>query len=92
MKRNLFQGKKQSKMDKAETELEPSTPANPGSQLSNRSSQLLIAPPAKPVISDFELKDQVGRGTFGVIFRAIELKTGNECALKVINKQQFQTK
>ena len=57
MKRNLFQGKKQSKMDKPETDLEPSTPANPGSQLSNRSSQLLIAPLVKPVISDFELKD-----------------------------------
>ena len=35
-------------------------------------------------LEDYEIKNQIGKGGFGVVFRAIEKKTGKETALKVI--------
>ena len=40
-------------------------------------------------ISDFELGDKIGAGTFGVIMRATHKKTGKEYALKMIGKKQI---
>ena len=35
-------------------------------------------------LEDYELKEPIGKGGFGVVFRAIEKKTGKEVALKVL--------
>ena len=43
----------------------------------------------KITVNDFELGNKIGAGTFGVIFRAVEKKTQNEFALKVIKKSQI---
>ena len=36
----------------------------------------------------FEIKDQVGKGSFGTVYRATHIETGEKCAVKVIQKNQ----
>ena len=41
---------------------------------------------------DFEIKNKIGAGTFGVILRAIDKKTQKEFAIKRIDKTHIQTR
>ena len=43
----------------------------------------------KAKLEDFELGARIGAGTFGMILRVVNKITGEECALKVINKAQI---
>lgn len=58
------------------------------------SSSEVLTPKAKKraKVEDFELKNKIGAGTFGVIVRAIERKTQKEYAVKKIDKTRIQTR
>ena len=46
----------------------------------------------KPKLSDFEVCNKIGAGTFGVIMRAIDINSKREYALKLISKGQIQSR
>lgn len=51
-----------------------------------RTPRLTIKEKNKPKTEDFEIKNKIGAGTFGVIVRAIDRRTQNEFAIKTIDK------
>ena len=57
-----------------------------------RSHRRMNSLKAKPQLSDFEVGSKIGAGNFGVIMRAQETKTRKEFAIKLINKQQIQSR
>jgi len=39
----------------------------------------------------YELKEEVGKGEFSIVYRGIERSTGNEYAIKCIEKNEIDT-
>ena len=57
-----------------------------------RTPRATIKQKQKTTLSDFEVGNKIGAGTFGVIVRATELKSKREFALKMMSKKQIQSK
>ena len=47
---------------------------------------------SKFALSDYQIGEKIGAGTFGVIVRAVNKKTNKEYAFKMINKAQISSR
>ena len=41
-----------------------------------------------PIASEYELKEEIGRGSFSVVRRAVSRSNRQECAVKIIDKSK----
>ena len=66
---------------------QPEEVPGPAPQIAQK--PLATAAPASPQIPGYELLEELGRGAMGVVYRAMQKSTGQECAVKVLTPAQI---
>lgn len=51
-----------------------------------KGSQVLADPPSDPIASNFEMKSELGRGSYGTVYSATDKTTGREVAIKEVRR------
>jgi serine/threonine-protein kinase ULK/ATG1 len=45
-----------------------------------------------PIMNDYQIKNEIGKGSFAVVYRAVHLKTNLEVAIKTVNRKKLNKK